>query len=92
VDPQELDIECVVSGEVMQSSNTSQMFYGVAEIISFCSDAFTLEPGDVIATGTPGGVGIFRDEPRLLGDGDVVTVRIEDIGELTNTCRFEPVP
>jgi 2-keto-4-pentenoate hydratase/2-oxohepta-3-ene-1,7-dioic acid hydratase in catechol pathway len=89
-DPQTLDITCVVDGEVMQSSNTSQMYFGVAEIISFCSQAFTLEPGDVIATGTPGGVGIFQEEPRLLSDGDVVTVRIERIGELTNTCRFEP--
>lgn len=86
-DPQDLDITCMVGDEVMQSANTSQMYFGVAEIISFCSEAFTLEPGDVIATGTPGGVGIFRDEPRLLGDGDVVTVRIEGIGELTNTCR-----
>jgi 2-keto-4-pentenoate hydratase/2-oxohepta-3-ene-1,7-dioic acid hydratase in catechol pathway len=86
-DPQDLDITCIVGDEVMQSANTSQMYFGVAEIISFCSEAFTLEPGDVIATGTPGGVGIFRDEPRLLGDGDVVTVRIEGIGELTNTCR-----
>lgn len=91
-DPQSLDITCVVNGEVMQSSNTSQMYFGVAEIISFCSRAFTLEPGDLIATGTPGGVGFFRDEPRLLGDGDIVTVRIEEIGELTNTCRFEPAP
>ena len=65
------------------------MYFGVAEIISYCSRSFTLEPGDVIATGTPGGVGVFRDPPRFLGDGDVVTVEIERIGRLENICRFE---
>jgi 2-keto-4-pentenoate hydratase/2-oxohepta-3-ene-1,7-dioic acid hydratase in catechol pathway len=89
LDPQVLDISCRVNDEVMQESNTSQMYFGVAAIISHCSQAFTLEPGDVIATGTPGGVGVFRDPPVLLKDGDVVTVEIERIGRLTNTCRFE---
>jgi 2-keto-4-pentenoate hydratase/2-oxohepta-3-ene-1,7-dioic acid hydratase in catechol pathway len=65
------------------------MFFGVAAIISFCSQAFSLEPGDVIATGTPGGVGIFRDPPILLGDGDEVTVEIESIGRLVNICHFD---
>jgi 2-keto-4-pentenoate hydratase/2-oxohepta-3-ene-1,7-dioic acid hydratase in catechol pathway len=65
------------------------MYFGVAEIISYLSRSFTLEPGDVIATGTPGGVGVFRDPPRFLGDGDVVMVEIERIGRLVNTCRFE---
>lgn len=86
--PQDLDISCRIGGEVMQDSNTSLMYFGVAEIISFCSEAFTLEPGDVIATGTPGGVGIFRPTPRLLTDGDVVTVEIERIGSLSNMCSF----
>jgi 2-keto-4-pentenoate hydratase/2-oxohepta-3-ene-1,7-dioic acid hydratase in catechol pathway len=86
--PQTLDIRCRIGDEVMQDSNTSLMYFGVAEIISFCSEAFTLEPGDVIATGTPGGVGIFRPVPRLLTDGDVVTVEIERIGSLSNTCSF----
>ena len=88
-DPQVLDISCRVNDEVMQQSNTSQMYFGVAAIVSHCSQAFTLEPGDVIATGTPGGVGVFRDPPVLLKDGDVVSVEIERIGRLTNTCRFE---
>jgi 2-keto-4-pentenoate hydratase/2-oxohepta-3-ene-1,7-dioic acid hydratase in catechol pathway len=65
------------------------MYFGVAEIISYCSASFTLEPGDVIATGTPAGVGAFRDPPRFLGDGDRVTVEIERIGRLENVCRFE---
>ena len=86
-DPQRLAIRCLVDGEVVQESTTERMFFGVAEIISFCSRSFTLEPGDVIATGTPGGVGVFRDPPRFLADGSVVIVEIEGIGRLTNTCR-----
>jgi 5-carboxymethyl-2-hydroxymuconate isomerase len=86
-DPQRLAISCTVDGEVVQSSSTSMMYFGVAEIISHCSRSFTLEPGDMIATGTPGGVGVFRKPPRFLGDGSVVTVEIEGIGRLTNRCR-----
>ena len=89
-DPQRLAISCSVDGDVVQSSSTERMFFGVAEIISHCSQAFTLEPGDVIATGTPGGVGVFRDPPRFLGDGSTVTVEIEGIGRLTNVCRETP--
>lgn len=85
-DPQSLALECRVNGEVRQSGNTSEMFYTVAEIISFCSQAFTLQPGDVILTGTPAGVGIFMDPPALLSDGDIVEVEIEKIGLLANRC------
>ncbi len=88
-DPQDLDITCRVDGELLQSANTRQMYFGVAAIISYCSQSFSLEPGDVIATGTPGGVGIFRDPPVLLGDGAEVTVEIESIGRLVNTCRLD---
>jgi 2-keto-4-pentenoate hydratase/2-oxohepta-3-ene-1,7-dioic acid hydratase in catechol pathway len=88
-DPQDLDISCRVGDRVVQSANTSQMYFGVAAIISYCSQSFSLEPGDVIATGTPGGVGIFRDPPVLLADGDEVTVEIEGVGRLRNTCRHE---
>ncbi len=90
-DPQQLDISCRVDGELLQSANTSQMFFGVATIISYCSQSFSLEPGDVIATGTPGGVGIFRDPPILLTDGSEVEVEIEGIGRLVNLCRFDRV-
>jgi 2-keto-4-pentenoate hydratase/2-oxohepta-3-ene-1,7-dioic acid hydratase in catechol pathway len=86
-DPQRLAIRCLVDGELVQDSMTERMYFGVAEIISHCSRSFTLEPGDVIATGTPGGVGVFRDPPRFLHDGSVVTVEIEGIGRLTNRCR-----
>ncbi len=88
-DPQDLDISCCVGARVVQSANTRQMYFGVAAIISYCSQSFSLEPGDVIATGTPGGVGIFRDPPLLLADGDEVTVEIGRIGRLRNVCRTE---
>jgi 2-keto-4-pentenoate hydratase/2-oxohepta-3-ene-1,7-dioic acid hydratase in catechol pathway len=89
-DPQDLAISCTVGTERLQAARTSAMYFGIAEIISYCSQSFTLEPGDVIATGTPGGVGVFRDPPRFLGDGDRVVVEIEGIGRLENVCRHEP--
>jgi len=89
-DPQRLAISCRVGGAVVQEASTAQMYFGVAAIVSYCSQSFRLEPGDVIATGTPGGVGIFRDPPALLGDGDEVIVEIEGIGRLVNVCRFDP--
>lgn len=84
-DVQALGIRCSVSGEVMQDASTSDMFFGVAELIAELSRSFTLEPGDVIATGTPPGVGYFRDPQRLLCPGDEVIVEIEGIGQLRNT-------
>jgi 2-keto-4-pentenoate hydratase/2-oxohepta-3-ene-1,7-dioic acid hydratase in catechol pathway len=90
-DPQDLAISCMVGDELVQESRTSAMYFGIAEIISYCSQSFTLEPGDVIATGTPGGVGVFRDPPRFLADGDRVVVEIERIGRLENVCRHERV-
>ena len=74
---------------VMQDSNTSDMVFSVAELVSFCSQAFTLEPGDVIATGTPGGVGWFREPKQMLKDGDEVVVEIEGVGRLVNRCVEE---
>ena len=88
-DPQSLSIRCFVNGELMQDGNTSDMVFSVAQLISFCSQAFTLWPGDVIATGTPSGVGWFREPKRLLRDGDEVVVEIEGIGRLVNRCVEE---
>ena len=88
-DPQTLAIRCLVNGEVRQDSNTSDMVFSVAELVSFCSQAFTLEPGDVIATGAPGGVGWFREPRRMLKDGDEVVVEIERVGRLVNRCVEE---
>ncbi|HET6550324.1 MAG TPA: fumarylacetoacetate hydrolase family protein [Solirubrobacter sp.] len=83
-DPQALALQTRVNGEVMQDSNTSEMIFGVAELISFCSHAFTLEPGDVILTGTPWGCGEFMEPKRSLHDGDVVECEIEGLGVLRN--------
>ena len=88
-DPQALDISCTVNGRVMQQANTALMYHAVAKIISYVSQAFPLLPGDVVATGTPAGVGIFRDPPIVLQDGDVMAVEIEGLGRLVNTCRVE---
>ena len=85
-DPGDLLVECRLNGTLLQSARTSEMFHNVARIISHCSRAFTLEPGDVIATGTPGGVGAFRDPPIYLHHGDTVVVTVEGIGSLTNPC------
>jgi 2-keto-4-pentenoate hydratase/2-oxohepta-3-ene-1,7-dioic acid hydratase in catechol pathway len=84
-DPQALKIEGVLNGQVMQSSNTKMMIFGVAYLIHYISQGITLEPGDVIATGTPEGVGVFRKPPVLLKDGDVFDVVIEGLGTLRNT-------
>ncbi len=86
-DPQRLAIRSRVNGEVMQDSTTAEMIFSVAELVSRLSRSFTLQPGDVIATGTPLGVGAFRTPPVFLRDGDVVEIEIEGIGTLTNTCR-----
>jgi 2-keto-4-pentenoate hydratase/2-oxohepta-3-ene-1,7-dioic acid hydratase in catechol pathway len=84
-DPQSLKIEGILNGEVMQSSNTKMMIFGVAYLISYITQAITLEPGDVIATGTPEGVGVFRKPPRLLKPGDLFEVVIEKVGTLKNS-------
>jgi 2-keto-4-pentenoate hydratase/2-oxohepta-3-ene-1,7-dioic acid hydratase in catechol pathway len=86
-DPQGLAIRAVLNGEVMQDSSTSEMIFGVRELIAFASRAFTLLPGDVVLTGTPHGVGVFRQPPVFLGNGDRIAVEIEKIGRLENVCR-----
>jgi 2-keto-4-pentenoate hydratase/2-oxohepta-3-ene-1,7-dioic acid hydratase in catechol pathway len=84
-DPQRLTLRTVVNGEVMQDSSTSEMVFGVAELIAFCSRSFTLEAGDVLLTGTPWGCGEFMTPRRSLQDGDVVTVSIASLGSLSNS-------
>lgn len=86
-DPQNLNIKTTVNGKTMQDSNTKHMIFSVAHLISFCSQNFTLEPGDLIITGTPSGVGDGRKPPRYLSDGDVVAVSVEGIGEVSNPCK-----
>ncbi len=83
-DPHNLRIRAIVSGEVLQDSTTANLIFGVDEIVSHITQTMTLEPGDLILTGTPAGVGVFRDPQRLLVPGDEVTIEIEGVGELTN--------
>ncbi|HEV8139740.1 MAG TPA: fumarylacetoacetate hydrolase family protein [Pyrinomonadaceae bacterium] len=83
-DVQNLKIEGLYNGEVTQASNTSKMIFSIAHLISYISQGITLEPGDVIASGTPEGVGFFRDPPVLLKPGDVCEVRVEKLGSLRN--------
>jgi 2-keto-4-pentenoate hydratase/2-oxohepta-3-ene-1,7-dioic acid hydratase in catechol pathway len=84
--PGGLRVRCRVNGEVRQDATTAELIHGVADLIAYCSRSFTLQPGDVIATGSPGGVGAFRDPPVYLADGDLVEVEIEPIGTLRNRC------
>jgi 2-keto-4-pentenoate hydratase/2-oxohepta-3-ene-1,7-dioic acid hydratase in catechol pathway len=88
-DPHQLRIQCRVNDEIRQDSNTGEMIYQVPYLIEYLSEAFTLLPGDVIATGTPHGVGAFSQPPRWLQSGDRVCVEIEGLGRLTNTCAIE---
>lgn len=89
-DPQNLRIVTRVGDETLQDSNTSQMIFGVAELVSYLSRSFTLHPGDLIATGTPAGVGVFRKPPRFLRPGDIVQIEIEKIGTIRNTVVSAP--
>ena len=83
-DPHSLPIRAILNGEVVQDSTTANLVFGVDEVISYASQTATLEAGDLILTGTPAGVGIFRDPPRLLGPGDEITIEIDGVGTLTN--------
>jgi 2-keto-4-pentenoate hydratase/2-oxohepta-3-ene-1,7-dioic acid hydratase in catechol pathway len=89
-DPQRLSIRTVLNGETMQDGNTADMIFPVAELIAYITQIMTLEPGDLIATGTPPGVGLGRDPQVFLKDGDEVTVEIEGVGSLTNPVRAAP--
>ena len=82
-DPQKLDVWLEVNGHRYQESNTEQMAYGVAFLVSYISQFMSLQPGDIISTGTPGGVGIFLPEPTFLKPDDVVTLGIENLGVQT---------
>lgn len=85
-DPHNLPIRCSVNGEALQDSNTKELVFGIPYLLAYLSRGFTLLPGDVVTTGTPHGVGAFREPPAYLKDGDVVTVEVEGLGQLTNPC------
>ena len=89
-DPHQLRLRTWVNGELRQDSNTKELIFDCFALVEHFSTAFTLEPGDIVATGTPSGVGILRKPPQLLAAGDVVRVEIEGIGELENPVIDEP--
>ncbi len=84
-----LALSTTVNGEIKQQSNTDHLVFGPVDIVADLSRIMTLDPGDIIATGTPGGVGVARTPPQFLTDGDEVVVEIEGIGRLVNRCRLE---
>ncbi len=87
LDPNNLPIRCVLNGETLQNSSTSQFIFNVAEVVAYLSRVLTLEPGDVVFTGTPPGVGFARKPPVFLKDGDVAEIQIDGIGTLRNPVR-----
>jgi len=91
-DPQNLNIGLSVNGEVRQSGNTSSMIFNIPTIIASLSEGLTLEPGDLVATGTPSGVGYAMEPPTFLKHGDTVICHVENIGELKNTMRNVDMP
>jgi 2-keto-4-pentenoate hydratase/2-oxohepta-3-ene-1,7-dioic acid hydratase in catechol pathway len=88
-DPHNLRISLTINGETMQDSNTGNLIFKLPQLIAYLSSVFTLEPGDIIATGTPAGVGFARKPPRWLQPGDEVRIQIEGIGELVNPVVAE---
>jgi 2-keto-4-pentenoate hydratase/2-oxohepta-3-ene-1,7-dioic acid hydratase in catechol pathway len=88
-DPHQLDIKLMLNGETMQDSNTKNLIYGIPYVLSYLSQSMTFEPGDVIATGTPPGVGMSRKPQVWLKPGDEVVVEVEKIGRLRNIVRAD---
>ncbi len=86
-DPGALAVRSYRNGELMQDGHTSDLIFSVPHLVAFCSRAFTLEPGDVIATGTPAGVGWYRDPKVTMHEGDLMSVEIEGLGRLENPCH-----
>ncbi|MSO42426.1 MAG: FAA hydrolase family protein [Solirubrobacterales bacterium] len=89
-DPQDLSLRTKVNGEVVQESSTRLMLFGIAELLEFCSRSFTLEPGDLLLTGTPWGCGEFTEPKRSLQDGDIVETEIDGIGAMRNEVVAGP--
>ncbi len=88
-DPHQLDVRLILNGEVMQQSNTRHLIFRVPDLIAYLSSVFTLEPGDIISTGTPAGVGFARKPPRYLKPGDEVVVEVQGLGQLINPVEAE---
>ena len=89
--PSGLDVVLKVNGEVRQKTNTANLVFSVQKLVAFLSNLMTLEPGDVVLTGTPGGVGVAMNPPQFLKDGDVVRIEIDQIGVLENKVKATEV-
>jgi 2-keto-4-pentenoate hydratase/2-oxohepta-3-ene-1,7-dioic acid hydratase in catechol pathway len=89
-DPHALDIQLTINGELMQKSNTRELIFGIPALVAYLSSVITLEPGDIVSTGTPAGVGFARRPPRWLRPGDEVAIAIQGLGELRNPVVAEP--
>lgn len=87
IDPQGLQLTCSINGEVLQNASTKDMIFGVADLISILSKSFTFEPGDIISTGTPSGVGFIRKPPIYLQNEDVMITEVQHIGKLINKVK-----
>lgn len=88
-DPHNLDIKMTIGGEVLQNSNTKHLIFDIPTLIAYISSVCTLEPGDIISTGTPAGVGLGYKPPRWLKPGDECVVSVQELGELRNPCVLE---
>ncbi len=88
-DPHSLDISLIINGDVLQCSNTRELIFRIPELVAYISSVVTLEPGDVVSTGTPSGVGFARKPPRWLAPGDEIIVRVAGLGELRNPVEAE---
>jgi 2-keto-4-pentenoate hydratase/2-oxohepta-3-ene-1,7-dioic acid hydratase in catechol pathway len=88
-DPHALGIRAILNGDTVQDSTTANLIFGIDEIVSYVTQTATLEQGDLILTGTPAGVGVFRDPQRLLQPGDEITIEIDGVGSLTNPVVAE---
>lgn len=86
-DPQKLHLSCTVNGKTLQDASTKDMIFGVADLISILSGSFVFEPGDIISTGTPSGVGFIRKPPVYLKNDDVMVTEVQGIGKLINKVK-----
>jgi 2-keto-4-pentenoate hydratase/2-oxohepta-3-ene-1,7-dioic acid hydratase in catechol pathway len=91
-DPDDIEVQCLLNGETVQKSSTADLIFSVPQIISYLSHIVTLQPGDVILTGTPSGVGLGMKPPRYLVPGDAVTTVVAGVGELRQVCRAAEPP
>ncbi|MGH9298318.1 MAG: fumarylacetoacetate hydrolase family protein, partial [Acidimicrobiales bacterium] len=87
LDPADVSVVQRLNGRTLQESRTSQLIFSIPELVAYCSSVVTLDPGDLILTGTPAGVGVFRDPKVTLAAGDIVEIEIDGIGVLRNEVR-----